>query len=76
MIRRLSFFVFSTLSMFLNAQATSDSKKLPPEAIRPCARCVEAREYNSKHPNPYFYYEDYVEAKEEKNTPQKETPPK
>lgn len=27
-----------------------------------CARCVEANENNKNNPNPYFYYEEYLDA--------------
>lgn len=53
--------LFITTASFLGAQ-TQNSDDLPPQAIKHCARCVEARENNLKHPNPYFYYEEYVEA--------------
>lgn len=32
-----------------------------------CARCEEANENNRRNPNPYVYYEEYVEAQSERN---------
>lgn len=31
-----------------------------------CARCVEANENNKRNINEHFYYEDYVEAQQDK----------
>lgn len=57
--------LLSTTPIYASADATpAHEDEIPPGGIRPCARCVEARENNLKHPNEYFYYEDYVEAKE------------
>ncbi len=39
----------------LNADgAMTSGDEISPQAIKPCARCVEAREYNRLHPNQYF----------------------
>lgn len=37
-----------------------------------CVRCEEARKYNEEHPNPYVYYEDYLQAKGQEAVPAKE----
>lgn len=61
---------FSAICFSLNLASDeqyTQSGDLPASAIRPCARCVEARENNLKHPNEYFYYEDFLESKKEKN---------
>lgn len=31
-----------------------------------CPRCVEARENNARNVNPFFYYDDYVDAQQQK----------
>jgi hypothetical protein len=34
-----------------------------------CVRCEEARKYNAENPNPYPYYEDYLKASSQQQTP-------
>lgn len=64
----LSAFLFCTATFLIHAESPpSEKEDISPQAIRPCARCVEARENNLKHPNEYFYYEEYLEAKEKKS---------
>lgn len=65
-------FLLACTSVLAYAESESYAQDGNQVVIRPCARCVEAREYNLKHPNEYFYYEDYLEAKKTKKEEFKE----